>query len=345
MTSLPDTMRASVLLSANELEIQQRPVPTPDADQVLVRIEAVGVCGSDVHFFHEARLGDWVVEEPLVLGHESAGVIVAVGADVDPARVGERVSIEPQRPNPNSAESLSGHYNLDPEMEFYAVPGVDGAFAQYATIQSHFAHAVPDHVSLEAAALLEPLSVAIATARKAGFTVGSRVLITGAGPIGLITAQVARAYGASEIIVTDVDAGRRARAEEFGATKTIDPMAEPVGTLGLRVDAFVDASGAAAAVRSGFGEVRPGGVVVLVGMGASEIPLPITTIQNNELIVTGVFRYANTWPTAIELVASGKVDLDALVTGRFGLDRVSEALNSTGDSATMKSVVTPNAEN
>ncbi|UCR90417.1 NAD(P)-dependent alcohol dehydrogenase [Mycetocola spongiae] len=343
MSQLPETMRASVLLAAEELEIQDRAVPVPDADQVLVRIEAVGVCGSDVHFYHEGKLGDWIVEEPLVLGHESAGVIVAVGADVDPARVGERVSIEPQRPDPTSRESLSGNYNLDPHMEFYAVPGVDGAFAQYATIQSHFAHTVPDHVSLEAAALLEPLSVAIATARKAGFTVGSRVLITGAGPIGIITAQVAKAYGASEIIVTDVDARRREQAERFGATKTIDPIAEPVGTLGLDVDSFIDASGAAAAVRSGFGEVRPGGTVVLVGMGASEIPLPVTTIQNNELIVTGIFRYNNTWPTAIELVASGKVDLDALVTGRFDLDHVADALNSTRNPDTLKSVVTPNA--
>lgn len=341
MSTVPESMRASVLVAANTLEIQQRPVPVCDPDQVLVRIEAVGVCGSDVHFFHEAALGDWVVTEPLILGHESAGVIVAVGSAVSADRIGERVSIEPQRPDPTSAESMRGEYNLDPHMEFYAVPGVDGAFAQFAKIQSHFAHRVPDNVSLEAAALLEPLSVAIATARKAGFTVGSRVLITGAGPIGIITAQVARAYGASEIIVSDVDAARREQALSFGATRVLDPMVDAVGTLGLHVDAFIDASGAAPAVRSGFGEVRPGGTVVLVGMGAAEIPLPIVTIQNNELIVTGIFRYNNTWPTAIELVASGKVDLDSLVTGTFGLDEVADALNSTRLPGVLKSVVVP----
>ncbi|GAB2510310.1 NAD(P)-dependent alcohol dehydrogenase [Paramicrobacterium agarici] len=334
-------MRASVLTAATSLEVQSREIPVPDADQVLVRIEAVGVCGSDVHFYKEGRLGDWVVDEPLILGHESAGVIVAVGSDVDANRVGERVSIEPQRPDPTSRESMAGQYNLDPAMEFYAVPGVDGAFAEYAVIQAHFAHTVPDSVSLEAAALLEPLSVAVATARKAGFTVGSRVLITGAGPIGIITAQVAKAYGAAEIIVTDLDAARREQALRFGATRVIDPSAESVGSLGLDVDAFVDASGAAPAVRSGFGEVRPGGAVVLVGMGASEIPLPVTTIQNNELIVTGIFRYANTWPTAIGLVERGEVDLDALVTGRFPLDEVQQALESTGRSDTLKSIVTP----
>lgn len=334
-------MRASVLTGALSLEIQSREVPVPDSDQVLVRIEAVGVCGSDVHFYTEGRLGDWTVDEPLVLGHEAAGIIVAVGSDVPETRIGERVSIEPQRPDPASRESLVGQYNLDPSIEFYAVPGVDGAFAEYTVIQSHFAHRLPDSVSSEAGALLEPLSVAIATARKAGFTVGSRVLITGAGPIGIITTQVAKAYGAAEIIVTDLDAARREQALSFGATRVIDSAAEHVGTLGLDVDSFVDASGAAPAVRSGFGEVRPAGTVVLVGMGAREIPLPITTIQNNELIVTGVFRYANTWPTAIGLVERGEVDLDALVTGRFALDEVQQALESTSLPGTLKSIVTP----
>ena len=334
-------MRASVLTAKGKLTLEERPVPAIHADQVLIKVSSVGVCGSDVHFYKEGSLGDWVVKEPLVLGHESAGTIVAVGADVDPTRVGERVSIEPQRPSPTSYETLTGHYNLDPHMEFYAVPGVDGAFAEYVAIQSHFAHAVPDAVSDDAAALLEPLSVAIATARKAKFTVGSRVLITGSGPIGIVTAQVARAYGASEIIVTDLDEQRRGQALRFGATRVIDPSEEDLGRLGLDVDAFIDASGASAAVRTGIREVRPRGHVVLVGMGDREIALPIPVIQNNELVVTGVFRYANTWPTAIELVRSGKVDLDGMVTGRFGLRDVELALLSTADPATLKSVVEP----
>lgn len=340
-TTLPTTMNASVLLAAGQLTVEKRALPSIDADQVLVRITAVGVCGSDVHFYKEGSLGDWVVESPLVLGHESGGVIVAVGADVDPARVGERVSIEPQRPSPTSHETLSGAYNLDPAMEFYATPGVDGAFQEYTVIQSHFAHVVPDSVSDDAAALMEPLSVAIATAQKGKFTVGTRVLITGSGPIGIAIAQVARAYGASEIIVTDVSAERREQALRFGATRTIDPLVEDVATLGLAVDVFADASGAAAAVRSGIRAVRPGGIVVLVGMGAAEIPLPIPVIQNNELVVTGIFRYANTWPLAIELVASGKVDLDGMVTGHFGINAVEDALNSTSSSSTLKSVVNP----
>jgi L-iditol 2-dehydrogenase len=208
-------------------------------------------------------------------------------------------------------------------------------------IQSHFAWAVPDSVSDDAAALMEPLSVAIATAQKGGITVGSRVLITGAGPIGIVTAQVARAYGASEIIMSDVSAERRVQAVAFGATRTIDPMSEDITTLGLDVDVFVDASGAASAVQSGIRAVRAGGVVVLVGMGAAEIPLPIPVIQNRELIVTGIFRYANTWPIAIELVRSGRVDLDSMVTGHFSLKDVDAALRSTTQPGVLKSVVTP----
>jgi L-iditol 2-dehydrogenase len=338
---IPQTMKASVLLAKGTLEVQERQVPAIDADQVLVQVSSVGVCGSDVHFYHEGALGDWVVTEPLVLGHESAGTIVAVGSEVDAGRVGQRVSIEPQRPSTTSRETLAGRYNLDPHMEFYAVPGVDGAFAEYVAIQAHFAHPIPAELSDDAAALLEPLSVAIATARKARFTVGSRVLITGSGPIGIVTAQVARAYGASEIIVTDLDEQRRQQALRFGATRVIDPAAEPVGSLGLDVDAFVDASGAAIAVKTGIREVRPAGRVVLVGMGAAEVALPIPVIQNNELVVTGVFRYANTWPTAIDLVRRGVVDLDGMVTGHFGLADVEAALNSTADSATLKSVVHP----
>jgi L-iditol 2-dehydrogenase len=337
----PTEQNAAVLVAAGRVIIEQRPVPTPRADEVLVRVTAVGVCGSDVHFYHDGHLGDWTVTEPLVLGHESGGVIVAVGDDVDSARVGERVSIEPQRPSTTSAETMRGDYNLDPHMRFYAVPGTDGAFQEYVTIQSHFAHAVPESVSDHAAALMEPLSVAIATARKACFTPGDRVLITGAGPVGIAIAQVARAFGASEVIVSDISAQRRDAALAFGATSTFDPTVSTPTEAAPAVDSFVDASGAASAVRGGIEAVRPGGRVVLVGMGASEIALPITAIQNRELVLTGVFRYANTWPTAISLVATGQVDLDGMVTGTFGLGEVREALDSTGDPTTIKSVVEP----
>jgi L-iditol 2-dehydrogenase len=341
MSQLPTSMRACVLTAPRRLEIQERRLPVPADDEVLIAVTAVGVCGSDVHFWHEGRLGDWVVNEPLVLGHESGGRIVAVGAQVSSDRIGQRVSIEPQRPHPSSAETLAGHYNLDPAMHFYAVPGTDGAFAEYVTIQSHFAWPVPNSVSDDAAALLEPLSVAIATARKAHFAPGDRILIAGAGPIGILIAQTARAYGASDIYISDPSQQRRDQALALGATHTLDPQTDTIGELGLAVDAFIDASGAASAVRQGILEVRSAGHVVLVGMGAAEFPLPITVIQNRELLVTGAFRYANTWPTAIDLVRRGLIDLDSMVTGHFGLSDVDAALASTTQPGVLKSIVTP----
>lgn len=339
--TIPRSMRAAVLVRAGEVRLQERPVPAPAPDEVLVQVSAVGVCGSDVHFYKEGRLGDWIVEEPLVLGHESGGRIVAVGRDVAADRVGERVSIEPQHPSPSSAETLRGEYNLDPHMRFYAVPGTDGAFCEYVTIQSHFAHGVPDSVSDGAAALLEPLSVAIAAGRKAHVGLGSRVLVTGAGPVGLAVAQVARASGSAEVLVTDISADRREAALRFGATAALDPVAEADAVAASGVDAFIDASGAGAAVHAGLEALRPAGHAVLVGMGLAELPFPVTRIQNNELVVTGVFRYANTWPTAVSMAASGQVDLDAMITGTFGLAQTAEALESTTAPGTIKSVVAP----
>ena len=331
-------MRAAVLTEPGHIETQTRPVPTPNAGDVLVRVASVGVCGSDAHYYREGRIGDFVVESPLVLGHEASGVIVAVGDGVSPRRVGSRVSIEPQRPDPDSRETRSGHYNLCPHMEFYATPPVDGALCEYVTIGSTFAHDVPDAVSDDAAALFEPLSVAIATARKAGITGGSRVLIAGAGPVGVLTAQVARAFGATEIVVSDISADRRANATRYGATRVIDPADESVHDLD--VDVFVDASGAPRAVQDGMRAVRPAGRVVLVGMGGDAYPIPVSVIQNRELWVTGVFRYADTWPTALELVRTARVELDSMVTGRFDLDHVEDALNHDRTDGSIKAVVT-----
>lgn len=336
---MTQSMQVSVLTGPQEIRLEERPVPEPAADEVLVRITAVGVCGSDAHYYREGRIGDHVVNGPLVLGHEAAGVVVDVGSAVPDTRIGQRVSIEPQRPDPTSAQSRAGRYNLCPAMEFFATPPIDGALAEYVLIQSVFAHSVPDEISDESAALFEPLSVGIASAQKARITPGSSVLIAGAGPVGIVTAQVARAFGATEVIVSDIDSARRANASRFGATRVIDPVAEDAREL--QVDAFIDASGAARAVVDGIHAVRPAGTVVLVGMGGSDYALPISLIQNRELVLTGVFRYANTWPIARELVLAGLVDLDSMVTARFDLAHVEDALNADKASGSIKAVVIP----
>jgi L-iditol 2-dehydrogenase len=332
-------MRASVLSGVGSISVRQRPMPVVLSDEVLVKVAAVGVCGSDVHYYRTGRIGDFVVDGPLVLGHEVSGRIVATGPEVAEARIGQRVAIEPQRPCRTCWQCKSGRYNLCPDMRFYATPPVDGAFCEYVTIPADFAHPVPDAVSDEAAALLEPLSVGIWACRKARIVPGSRILIAGAGPIGVITAQAARAFGAAEIIVSDPVADRRMFVERFGATRTLDPAIDDVAGLG--VDAFIDASGATPAVTSGITAVRGGGAVVLVGMGADRIELPISLIQCRELTITGVFRYTDTWPTAAGLVASGQVDLDSLVTARFGLDDVDKALDADQRPGSLKSIVVP----
>jgi L-iditol 2-dehydrogenase len=336
------TMRASVLTSVGTLVVEDRPVPSPLPHEVLVEVAAVGVCGSDVHYYRHGRIGDYVVSEPMILGHELSGRITAVGEYTDPARIGQRVAIEPQRPCRRCRPCMSGDYNLCPYMKFFATPPVDGALCRFVTIDAEMAHPVPDSMSDEAAALLEPLSVAIATMRKAAVAPGSSVLIAGAGPIGVMCAQTARAFGAARVVVSDPVPARRERVLRFGATGVLDPADDDVAALDPQVDAFVDASGAAPAVVSGIKAVGPAGRVVLVGMGADDYALPVSYIQNMELIVTGVFRYTDTWPTAIHLVMSGAVDVDSLVTGRYDLDHVADALNSDSDPASLKSIVLPN---
>jgi len=331
-------MRAAVLVEPGRIEMEDRAIPTPKPGDVLVRVLSVGVCGSDTHYYRHGRVGSFVVDRPLVLGHEASGTIVGVGEGVDRSRIGQRVSIEPQRPDPDSEETRRGHYNLCPHMQFFGTPPVDGAFCDYVTIGAAFAHPVPDSVSDDAAALCEPLSVGIAAIRKAGLDGGSRVLIAGAGPIGIVLTQLARAYGATDIIVSDPDESRRVRAMAFGATVVCDPVLERLDEL--QVDAFIDASGAPAAVAGGIPAVRPVGTVVLVGSGAESMELPTQLIQNRELVLTGVFRYANSWPTAIALVESGRVDLDAMVTARLPLEKAAEALESDRVPGSVKTVVT-----
>jgi L-iditol 2-dehydrogenase len=331
-------MRAAVLVGANRIEVEERVVPAPAPGDVLIRVSKVGVCGSDTHYYREGRIGSFVVDGPLVLGHEAAGTIVGVGAAVDPGRIGQRVSIEPQRPDPDSVETRRGDYHLCPHMQFFGTPPVDGAFCDYVTIGAAFAHPVPDGVTDDAAALCEPLSVGIAAVRKARLGAGARVRRVASGSLTMTSvAPYARATWPTRSPIGPAPA-ISTRAEDFGATAVLDPGSDAMDDLG--VDAFVDASGAPAAVVAGIRAVRPAGTVVLVGSGAESMTLPTQLIQNRELVLTGVFRYANTWPSALALVESGRVDLDAMVTGRYPLENVAEALDSDRLPGTVKTVVT-----
>lgn len=331
--------RAAVLVRPGEIAIEQRPVPAPAAREVLVEVASVGVCGSDVHWYEHGRIGDLVVRSPLVLGHECAGRVVAVGGGVTKHAIGDRVCLEPGVPCGRCRECRAGRYNLCADVAFFATPPVDGAFADFVTIHEDFAFALPDGMSDDVGALMEPLSVGIWACRKAGITAGDRVLVTGAGPIGLLAMQVARACGAADVAVSDVNAHRLAVAERLGATRVLHAGRDAPG----EVDALLECSGHPGAVVAGIEALRPAGTAVLVGMGpqpTAEIPLSV--IQNRELWLTGTFRYANTYPAAIELAASGRVDVAALITGHYGLEDTETALLAgRDDAASIKVMVHP----
>ena len=269
-------------------------------------------------------------------------MVEAVGRSVTRLGVGRRVSLEPGVPDFSCRQCLAGRYNLCEGMRFFATPPVDGAFAELVTVHEQFAHPVPDSLSDDAAALLEPLSVGLWACRRGGVGPGARVLVTGAGPVGLVAAQAALARGAASVTVTDVNPHRLALARDVGATEVLDVGTTKVSGSGLEVDVLLECSGQPAATADAVHAVAPAGRVVLVGMGGDEMTLPVSRIQERELTITGTFRYAHTWPGAIALVASGRVRLDVLVTGYYGLGEVEEALTVTRtDPRTVKPVVRP----
>lgn len=335
-------MRVAVLKGPHDLVVEERPAPQAGPGQVLVRVQSVGVCGSDTHYYDHGRIGRFVVESPLVLGHEASGEVVGLGPGVTGLHTGQRVSIEPGVPDLTCPQCLAGRYNLCPQMRFFATPPIDGAFAELVVVHEAFAHPVPDSMGDDAAALLEPLSVGIWACRKGRVTAGSRVLITGAGPIGLVSVQTALAFGATEVVVSDVNPVRLALARELGATEVVDARTSSVTDLPRPPDVLLECSGFPPAIGEGIRALAPAGRAVLVGMGGDEIPLPLSVVQERELELTGTFRYANTWPTAIALVTAGRVDLDRLVTGTFRLDQVADALTTGGrDASAVKAVVRP----
>jgi L-iditol 2-dehydrogenase len=335
-------MRVSVLSGPKDVALVDRPVPRPGPGHVLVRVASVGVCGSDTHYYDHGHIGRFVVERPLVLGHEAAGTITQVGPGVPEQRVGQRVSLEPGVPDLTCEQCLAGRYNLCPDMRFFATPPIDGAFAEYVVVHAAFAHPVPNEMSDDAAALLEPLSVGVWACRKAGVTAGTRVLVTGAGPIGLVSVQAALAFGATEVVVSDVNPARLALAGELGATTLVDARESRLADLPRPPQVLLECYGFPPAISEGIRALDRAGRAVLVGMGGDEIPLQLSVVQERELVLSGVFRYANTWPTAIALVASGKVDVDRLVTGRYGLDDVEDALTAVRrDPSSIKVVVRP----
>lgn len=339
-------MRTAVLVEPTEFELEDRPRPTPGPDDVLVAVRDVGICGSDVHYYEHGRIGDYVVEDPLVLGHESAGEVVAIGENVTGLAPGDRVALEPGVPCRRCAHCKRGDYHLCEDVRFMATPPHDGAFTEYVSWPADFAYRLPDSVSTAEGALCEPLSVGIHACRRGNVGTGDTVLVTGAGPIGLMVLEAARAAGATDVIVTDVVAEKLDFAADRGADLTVDvtetDLETAVGeyTDGVGADVVVEASGAEPSIRSTIDAVRRGGTVVLVGLASeAEVPFDVLEVIDNEIDVHGSFRYKNTYDAAVDLLADDEVDVEGIVDFESSLEDIDDAFRRAMEPTVVKGMI------
>ena len=333
-------MRALFLDKKDRLSLRDAPLQQDlGANDVRIKIANVGICGSDVHYYLHGNIGNFVVNEPMVLGHEASGTVIEVGSAVNKLRVGERVCMEPGVPNAASRETLQGMYNLDPEVRFWATPPIHGCLRETIVHPANLTFKLPDNVSFEEGALVEPLAIGVHAARKARIAPGDTALVLGAGTIGLVTALAAIAAGCSHVIVADSKQqkldfiGRHydARISTFNiATGDLKAHVWRENPCGL--DIVFEASGNARAILSTTGFLAPGGKVVLIGMPTEPAAIDIVEAQTKEIEFLTIFRYANVYERAIKYIASGQIDVLPLITHRFDFD---QALSAFEYAATM----------
>jgi len=335
------TMLCAVLHGVRDLRLEERPVPEPGPDEVLVRISRVGVCGSDVHYYTHGRIGGYVVREPMILGHESAGTVVARGRNVTRFSEGHRVTMEPGFTCRKCFYCRSGHYNLCPAVTFMATPPVDGALCEYVAWPEDSVFPLPDDLTLDEGAMMEPLSVGLWAAARGGVRPGDSVAIWGCGPIGLLTLQACKVAGATTLIGVDLEEYRLERARRLGATHTFnDSDGTALDALrrvcaGLRgfgpeysgVDVAFETAGSVATTRNALAAARPGGVAVLVGLPPEAmVEIDIVSAAGREIDIRGMFRYANRYPPALALTRARRVDVASLITQHFPLEDAEQAL-------------------
>lgn len=332
---------AAWLIGVNDIKIQPFHLPPLGPHDVRVRIKAVGICGSDVHYLKHMRCAGYIVKEPMVIGHECAGIVEEVGSGVETLFPGDRVALEPGISCFRCDLCKEGRYNLCPEMKFFATPPVHGSLANHVVHPTHLCFKLPDDLSLEEGAMCEPLSVGVHACRRASIGPETRVLVMGAGPIGLVTMLAARAFGAPKIVVADVDQARISVARELGADEVIkvstniqDVAAEIEKikeAVGDGIDVSFDCAGFDKTMTTALGATRSGGKVCLIGMGHEHMTIPLAATAAREVDVIGVFRYKNTWPLCIEFMRSGKIDVKRLITHRFGFSQreVEEAFETS----------------
>jgi len=327
-------MKAVVIHSPFDLRIDDIADQAVAPDHVKVRIEAGGICGSDLHYYRHGGFGTVKLLQPMVLGHEIAGTIVETGAGVSSLVPGQRVAVNPARPCGRCSYCLAGKRNLCTDIHFYGsamrFPHVQGGFREYLVCEAAQAVPVPEHISSAEAAFAEPLAVSLHAVSQAGSLLGQRVLVTGAGPIGVLTAMVARRAGAREIVVTDILDAPLAIAEKVAADRTINVMSNGAGSGGSlpedHFDVMFEAAGSATTIRDGLSAVRRGGTIVQVGQGA-QATLPMSQIVTREITIRGAFRFDTEFELAVDTIAAGVLPLSTLLTATFGVDEAREAFD------------------
>ncbi|TLS28573.1 hypothetical protein PpBr36_00672 [Pyricularia pennisetigena] len=342
-----------VLNKPHDVCFEERPMPKLASEHdVLVAVNYTGICGSDVHYWHHGSIGDFVVKDPMVLGHESAGTVVEVGSAVKTLQVGDRVALEPGYPCRRCRDCLAGRYNLCPEMRFAATPPYDGTLAGFWTAPADFCYKLPESVSLQEGAMIEPLAVGVHIVRQAKVSPGQSVVVMGAGPVGLLCAAVARAFGASTVVSVDIVESKLDVAKQIAATHTylsqrISPQENAkalIAAAGLEAnggaDVVIDATGAEPSIQTSIHAVRVGGSYVQGGMGKPDISFPILAFCCKEVTASGSFRYsAGDYRLAIDLVANGKVNLKALITETVPFDKAQEAFTKVSEGQVIKVLI------
>lgn len=324
--------RAAYMTGLKKMEIREIPVPVPEADQVLLKLEYVGICGSDIHYYEHGRIGDFVVDGDFILGHECAGTIVSVGENVTELSAGDRVALEPGITCGKCSYCTSGQYNLCPDVEFLATPPYHGCFMNYIAFPANLAFKLPENVDTKAGALIEPLCVGLEASSAADVKLGDSVVILGCGCIGLTTLLACRAKGATDITVVDVIPKRLEKAMELGATRAInaketDAVAEIMkATDNKGADIVMETAGSSKTLQQTIELVKRGGMIVVVGMGAEDIiPFNFGQLMGKVAEIKPIFRYKNQYPAAIHALASGRIDISGIVTHEFDFDAISEA--------------------
>lgn len=330
--------KALVLEEQHRLAIRDIDLPLAvGPNDVRIRLHTVGICGSDVHYYTHGRIGGFVVEAPMVLGHEAAGTVVEIGPDVRHLTVGDRVCMEPGVPDPNSRAARLGMYNVDPAVTFWATPPVHGVLTAEVVHPANFTFRLPDTVSFAEGAMVEPFAVGLQAAQKAKIAPGDVGVVIGAGPIGIMVALAALAGGCASVIVADLMAEKLEIAGRYPGIVPVDIRSADLKTAvdeatgGWGADVIFEASGSPKAWEGLLALPRPGGAVVVVGLPVHPTAIDWATASTKELRFETVFRYAHQYPRAIQMMASGKVDLKPLISDTLPFDRSVEAFERAAE--------------